>query len=110
MFSERIEFVQRKFGPVISQDNEAIFFNPQAPSHCLSLSLGKLVAYQTLFPVVDELERAGIKCVQSISQQKFNLAIISIPNSKKLARHLIYLATKAVPEGLIIVDLSLIHI
>ena len=39
-----------------------------------------------------------------MSQQKFNLAIISIPKSKKLARHLIYLATKAVPEGLIIVD------
>ena len=104
MFSERIEFVQRKFGPVISQDNEAIFFNPETPSHCLSLSLEKLVAYQTLFPVVDQLETAGIKCVQSISQRKFNLAIISIPKSKKLARHLIYLATKAVPEGLIIVD------
>ena len=104
MFSERIEFVQRKFGPVFSQDNEAIFFNPQTPSHCLSLSLDKLVAYQTLFPVVDQLETAGIKCVQSISQWKFNLAIISIPKSKKLARHLIYLATKAVPEGLIIVD------
>ena len=39
-----------------------------------------------------------------MSQKKFNLAIISIPKSKKLARHLIYLATKAVPEGLIIVD------
>ncbi len=104
MFSERIEFVQRKFGSVFPQDNEAIFFNPETPSHCLSLSLDKLVAYQTLFPVVDQLETAGIKCVQSISQWKFNLAIISIPKSKKLARHLIYLATKAVPEGLIIVD------
>ena len=104
MFSERIEFVQRKFGPLLSQDDEAIFFNPETPSDCLSLSLDKLVAYQTLFPVVDQLETAGIKCIQSISQQKFNLAIISIPNSKKLARHLIYLATKAVPEGLIIVD------
>ncbi len=104
MFPERIKFVQRKFGPLFSQDNEVIFFNPEKPSHCLSLSLDKLVAYQTFFPVVDQLERAGINCVQSISQQKFNLAIISIPNSKKLARHLIYLATKAVPEGLIIVD------
>ena len=104
MFSERIEFVQRKFGPVFSQDNEAIFFNPETPSHCLSLSLDKLVAYQTLFPVVDQLETAGIKCIQSMPQKKFNLAIISIPKSKKLARHLIYLATKAVPEGLIIVD------
>ena len=104
MFSERIEFVQRKFGSLFSQVDEAIFFNPEMPSDCLSLSLDKLVAYQTLFPVVDQLETAGIKCVQSISQQKFNLAIISIPNSKKLARHLIYLATKAVPEGLIIVD------
>ena len=104
MFPERIEFVQRKFGSLFYQDNEAIFFNPETPSDCLSLSLDKLVAYQTLFPVVDQLETAGIKCVQSISQQKFNLAIISIPNSKKLARHLIYLATKAAPEGLIIVD------
>ena len=104
MFSERIEFVQRKFGSVFPQDTEAIFFNPETPSHCLSLSLDKLVAYQTLFPVVDQLEKAGIKCVQSISQWKFNLAIISIPKSKKLARHLIYLATKAVPKGLIIVD------
>ena len=104
MFSERIEFVQRKFGPVFPLDNEAIFFNPETPSHCLSLSLDKLVAYQTLFPVVDQLETVGIKCVQSISQGKFNLAMISIPKSKKLARHLIYLATKAVPEGLIIVD------
>ena len=104
MFSDRIEFVQRKFGPVFAQDNEAIFFNPETPSHCLSLSLSKLVAYQTLFPVVDQLETAGIKCVQSISQRKFNLAIISIPKSKKLARHLIYLATKAAPEGLVIVD------
>ena len=104
MFPERIEFVQRKFGSLFSQDNEAIFFNPETPSDCLSLTLDKLVAYLTLFPVVDQLETAGIKCVQSISQQKFNLAIISIPNSKKLARHLIYLATKAVPEGLIIVD------
>ena len=104
MFSERIEFVQRKFGPVFPLDNEAIFFNPETPSHCLSLSLDKLVAYQTLFPVVDQLETAGIKCVQSISQRKFNLAIISIPKSKKLARLLIYLAPKAVREGLIIVD------
>ena len=104
MFHERIKFIQRKFGPLFFQDNEAIFFNPETPSHCLSLSLDKLVAYQTLFPVVHQLETAGIKCVQSIPEQKFNLAIISIPNSKKLARHLIYLATKAVPEGLIIVD------
>ena len=104
MFPERMKFVQRKFSSLFSQDNEVIFFNPETPSHCSSLSLDKLVAYQTFFPVVDQLERAGIKCVQSISQQKFNLAIISIPNSKKLARHLIYLATKAVPEGLIFVD------
>ena len=104
MFSERIEFAQRKFGSLFSQDSEAIFFNPETPSHCLFLSLDKLVAYQTLFPVVDQLETAGIKCVQSISQGKFNLAMISIPKSKKLAKHLIYLATKAVPEGLIIVD------
>jgi 16S rRNA (guanine1207-N2)-methyltransferase len=104
MFSERIEFVKRKFGPVFSQYNEAIFFNPETPSQCLSLSLDKLVAYQTFFPVVDQLEKAGVKCVQSISQVKFNLAIISIPKSKKLAKHLIYLATKVVPEGLIVVD------
>ena len=104
MFSKRIEFAQRKFGPLFSRDSEAIFFNPETPSHCLSLSLDELVAYQTLFPVVDQLETAGIKCVQIISQCKFNLAVISIPKSKKLARHLIYLATKAVPEGLIIVD------
>ena len=104
MFPERLEFVQRKFGPLFSLDNKVIFFNPETPSHCLSLSLDNLVAYQTFFPVVDQLETAGIKCVQSIFQQKFNLAIISIPNSKKLAKHLIYLATKAVPEGLIIVD------
>ena len=104
MFSERIEYAQRKFGSLFSQDSEAIFFNPETPSHCLSLSLDKIVAYQTLFPIVDQLETAGIKCVQSISQRKFNLAMISIPQSKKLARHLIYLATKAVPEGLIIVD------
>ena len=104
MFSERIEFVQRKFSPLFSQDNEVIFFNPETPSHCSSFYLNKLVAYQTFLPVVEKLERAGIKCVQSMSQQKFNLAIISIPKSKKLARHIIYLATKAVPEGLIIVD------
>ena len=104
MFPERLEFVQRKFGPLFSLDNKVIFFNPETPSHCLSLSLDNLVAYQTFFPVVDQLETAGIKCVQSMSQQKFNLAIISIPKSKKLARHLIYLATKAIPEGLIIVD------
>ena len=104
MFPERIKFVQRKFGSLLSQDNEVIFFNPETPSHCSPFSLDKLVTYQTFFPVVDQLEKTGIKCVQSISQQKFNLAIISIPNSKKLARHLIYLATKAVPEGLIIVD------
>ena len=104
MFPERIEFVQRKFEPLFSQGHEVIFFNPETSSHCLSLPLDKLVAYQTFFPVVDQLETAGIKCVQSIFQQKFNLAIISIPNSKKLAKHLIYLATKAVPEGLIIVD------
>ena len=104
MFSERIEFAQRNFGPLFSKDNKVIFFNPLIPSNCLSLSLENLVAYQTFFPIVNQLESAGVKCVQNISQQKFNLAIISIPNSKKLARHLIYLATKAVPEGLIIVD------
>ena len=104
MFPERIKFAQRKFGSLFSQDSDVIFFNPETPSHCSPFSLDKLVAYQTFFPVVDQLEKTGIKCVQSISQQKFNLAIISIPNSKKLARHLIYLATKAVPEGLIIVD------
>ena len=92
MFSKRIEFAQRKFGPLFSRDSEAIFFNPETPSHCLSLSLDELVAYQTLFPVVDQLETAGIKCVQIISQCKFNLAVISIPKSKKLARHLIYLS------------------
>lgn len=104
MFPERIEFVQREFGPLFSQDNNVIFFNPGLPSHCLSISSDKLVAYQTFYPIADELETAGIQCVQNVSQQKFNLAIISIPKSKKLARHMIYLATKAVPEGLIIVD------
>ena len=104
MFSERIEFVQRKFGPLFSQDNNVIFFNPESPFQCLSISLDKLVAYQTFYPVADELETAGIQCVQNVSQQKFNLAIVSIPKSKKLARHMIYSATKAVPEGLIIVD------
>ena len=87
MFPERIKFVQRKFGPLFSQDNAMIFFNPETPSHCLSLSLDKLVAYQTFFPVVAQLEMAGIKCIQSIPQKKFNLAIISIPKSKKLAKH-----------------------
>ncbi len=71
MFSERIEFVQRKFSPLFSQDNEVIFFNPETPSHCLSFYLNKLVAYQTFLPVVEKLERAGIKCVQSMSQQKY---------------------------------------
>ena len=104
MFPERIEFLQRKFGLLFSQDDKVIFFNPESVTHCLSLSFDNLVTYQTFYPVVDQLETAGIKCVQNISQQKFNLAIISIPKSKKLARHLIYLATKAVPEGLIIVD------
>ena len=104
MFIERIEFVQRKFSSLFSHDDEVIFFNPETPSHCLALYLDKLVAYQTFFPVVDQLETAGIKCIQGMPQQKFNLAIILIPKSKKLARHLIYLATKAVPEGLIIVD------
>ena len=104
MFTERIEFVQRKFGSLFSLDDEVIFFNPETPSNCLPLSLDKLVAYQTFFPVVAQLETAGVKCIQSMSQKKFDLAIISIPKSKKLARHLIYLATKAVPEGLIIVD------
>ena len=104
MFQERIEFIQRKFGRLLSQDSEVIFFNPETPSNCLSLSLDNLVAYQTFFPVFDQLKTAGIKCVHSMSQQKYNTAIISIPKSKKLARHFIYLATKAVPEGLIIVD------
>ena len=104
MFTERIEFVQRKFGSLFSLDDEVIFFNPETPSNCLPLYLDKLVAYQTFFPVVAQLETVGVKCIQSVSQKKFNLAIISIPKSKKLARHLIYLATKAVPEGLIIVD------
>ena len=104
MFQERLEFIQRKFGRLFSQDNEVIFFNPETPSHCLSISSEKLVAYQTFFPVFDQLKAAGIKCVHSMSQQKYNTAIISIPKSKKLARHFIYLATKAVPEGLIIVD------
>jgi 16S rRNA (guanine1207-N2)-methyltransferase len=104
MFPERIEFLQRKFGLLFSPDDKVIFFNPESVTHCLSLSFDNLVTYQTFYPVVDQLETAGIKCVQNISQQKFNLAIISIPKSKKLARHLIYLATKAVPEGLIIVD------
>jgi len=104
MFTERIEFVRRKFGSLLSRDDEVIFFNPETPSNCLPFSLDKLVAYQTFFPVVAQLEIAGVKCIQSMSQKKFNLAIISIPKSKKLARHLIYLATKAVPKGLIIVD------
>ena len=104
MFPERIEFLQRKFGLLFSPDDKVIFFNPESVTHCLSLSFDSLVTYQTFYPVVDQLETAGIKCVQNISQQKFNLAIISIPKSKKLAKHLIYLATKAVPEGLIIVD------
>ena len=58
MFQERIEFVQRKFESLFSQDNEVIFFNPETPSHCLSLSLDKLVAYQTFFPVFKQLETA----------------------------------------------------
>ena len=104
MFQERIEFIQRKFGRLLSQDSEVIFFNPETPSNCLSLSLDNLVAYQTFFPVFDQLKTAGIKCIHSMSKKKYNTAIISIPKSKKLARHFIYLATKAVPEGLIIVD------
>ena len=104
MFTERVEFVQRKFGSLFSQYDEVIFFNPETPSNCLPFSLDKLVAYQTFFPVVTQLETAGVKCIQSMPQKKFTLAIISIPKSKKLARHLIYLATKAVPKGLIIVD------
>jgi 16S rRNA (guanine1207-N2)-methyltransferase len=104
MFPERIEFLQRKFGLLFSQDDKVIFFNPESVTYCLSPFFENLVTYQTFYPVVDQLETAGIKCVQNISEQKFNLAIISIPKSKKLARHLIYLATKAVPEGLILVD------
>ena len=104
MFPERIEFLERKFGTLFSQDIKVIFFNPESVNHCLSLSFNDLIAYQTFFPVVDQLKTAGIKSIQNISQQKFNLAIISIPKSKKFARHLMYLATKAVPEGLIIVD------
>ena len=41
MFSERIEFVQRKFGPLFSQDNNVIFFNPGSTFQCLSISLVK---------------------------------------------------------------------
>ncbi len=104
MFNERIEFVRRKFGSLFSRHDEVIFFNPETPSNCLSFSLDKLVAYQTFFPVAAQLEIVGIKCIQCMCQKKFNLAIISIPKSKKLAKHLIYLATKAVPKGLIIVD------
>ena len=104
MFPERIEFLERKFGTLFSRDIKVIFFNPESVNHCLSLSFNDLIAYQTFFPVVDQLKTAGIKSIQNISQQKFNLAIISIPKSKKFARHLMYLATKAVPEGLIIVD------
>ena len=50
MFQERIEFIQRNFGSLFSQDSDAIFFNPETSSNCLSLSLDKLVAYQTIFP------------------------------------------------------------
>ena len=104
MFTERIEFVERKFGSLFSHDDQVIFFNLEKPSNCLPFSANDLVAYQTFFPVVAQLEMAGIKCIQSMPQKKFNLAIISIPKSKKLAKHLIYMATKAVPEGLIILD------
>ena len=104
MSSERIKFVQSNFGSLFQKVDLTIFFNPASPSFCLSFDFEKVVAYQTFYPVVDQLETAGIKCVQNVPQQKFNLAIITIPKSKKLARHLIYLATKAVPQGLIVID------
>ena len=58
MFTERVEFVQRKFGSLFSHYDEVIFFNPETPSNCLPFSLDKLVAYQTFFPVVTQLETA----------------------------------------------------
>ena len=101
---ERIKFVKSKFGSLFQKSDLTIFLNPDAPSYCLSFAFERLVAYQTFYPVVDQLETAGIKCVQNIPQQKFDLAIVTIPKSKKLARHFIYLATKAVPKGLIVID------
>ena len=104
MSLERIKFVQSKFGSLFQKSDLTIFLNPDAPSYCLSFAFERLVAYQTFYPVVDQLETAGIKCVQNIPEQKFDLAIVTIPKSKKLARHFIYLATKAVPKGLIVID------
>ena len=104
MSLERIKFVQSKFGSLFQKSDLTIFLNPDAPSYCLSFAFERLVAYQTFYPVVDQLETAGIKCVQNIPEQKFDLAIVRIPKSKKLARHFIYLATKAVPKGLIVID------
>ena len=77
MFTERIEFVQRKFGSLFSLDDEVIFFNPETPSNCLPF-FEQFVGISNIFPVVAQLEMAGIKCIQSIPK-KFNLAI---PNSK----------------------------
>ena len=84
MSLERIKFVQSKFGSLFQKSDLTIFLNPDAPSYCLSFSFERLVAYQTFYPVVDQLETAGIKCVQNIPQQKFDLAIVRIPKSKKL--------------------------
>jgi 16S rRNA (guanine1207-N2)-methyltransferase len=102
MFSDRYSFAMRDGADLIPDGATCGVFNATDACDVSGLS-GDITVVQGFAPFVDQLTAAGIRVTQH-AHGPFDVAVVLLPKSKKLARDLIYQATQAVPNGTVLVD------
>ena len=103
MFKSRFQLGIRDGNFDFDKSKKFVVLHPELDSDVTELAEFDPVFVHRSFPAVKRFVSMGYEHISQIKGD-FDFAVLHIPRSKVLARHLIWLATKLAPRGTILVD------
>lgn len=103
MFKSRLQLVRNDGNFEFDRSRKCVVLHPELDSDMEELSEFDPVFLHRSFPAVTRFVSMGYEHIID-RKGDFDFAVVHVPRSKVLARHLIWLATKLVPRGTILVD------
>ena len=103
MFKSRLQLGIRNGTFKFDSSNKFVILHPELDSDLSALTEFDPVFVHRSFSAVKQFISMGYKHL-TLMEGDFDFAVVHIPRSKVLARHLIWLAAKLAPRGIILVD------
>ncbi len=103
MFSKRLHQVTRSGLMELGQHKKWLHLYPEDENDFSAVTSGRQVFFHSSFSKVQSFVNKGFEGGAKLSGV-FDCAVVHLPRSKALAKHLIFLGTKFAPEGIVYVD------